>query len=151
MSAIASRSARAQDLDLLAEMNAGLIREEGSRNPMDLAGLRHRLAGWLASGAWRIDLFLVGDEVVGYAAYRRETDAASRPSEVLAVRQFYIRETWRGRGLGRAAMAHLIARRAGPGIACRLEVLASNPAGRAFWDALGFRPFSTTMERIEPE
>jgi len=135
--ALASRAASPGDLNPLAAMNAGLIGDEGHPNPMDEPALRARMARWLESGAWRIDLFLVAGEVVGYAAFRRERDAARPPAERLHVRQFYIRPGFRRRGR--------------PGLPVRIEVLEGNAGGRAFWRALGFRPHATTMEWQAPD
>jgi GNAT superfamily N-acetyltransferase len=147
MMLLSSRAATAADLELLAEMNEGLIRDEASRNPMQRGELRQRMATWLEGGAWRLDLFEAEGETVGYAAFRREREASGGPGEVLVVRQFYICPPHRRRGMGREAMLHLIQRRGGPGIACRLEVLETNPTGRLFWQALGFRAYATIMER----
>ena len=63
------RPALPSDLDLLAGMNKRLIEDEGSHNPMGLTALRARLAGWLETGEYAVDLFLSRDHVVGYAVY----------------------------------------------------------------------------------
>lgn len=146
-----SRAAGPGDLDLLAAMNARLIRDEGHPNPMDGGSLRARMAGWLDTGAWRIDLFETAGEVVGYAAFRRERDDARPQGERLFVRQFFIRPEHRRRGFGRRAFGHLVERRGRPGIPVRIEVLTSNAAGRSFWAALGFRDHAATMEWQAPE
>ena len=44
------------DLNLLAEWNHQLIRDEGHRNPMTIAQLRERMRGWLA-GEYKAVLF----------------------------------------------------------------------------------------------
>ncbi len=54
------RPALLSDLDLLAGMNKRLIEDEESRNPMALAALRERVAGWLGTGEYTVDLFLSG-------------------------------------------------------------------------------------------
>lgn len=143
------RSAGPADLELLAAMNAGLIRDEGYAGGLGEAALKSRMAGWLESGAWRVDLFEAAGEVVGYAAFRRERH--DHYGEVLSVRQFYIRPEHRRRGLGRRALLRLLRRRGRPGMPVHLEVLEGNAAGRAFWQALGFRPYATVMERRVPE
>src|SRR4051812_49471078 len=65
------RQATAADVPALAAMNGQLIRDEGHRNPMTVAELADRMAGWLA-GEYKAVLFEEGGPPVGYALYRRE-------------------------------------------------------------------------------
>ena len=51
------RPATPADAPALAAMNAQLIRDEGHRNRMTVAELEGRMAGWLASGTIRRDVF----------------------------------------------------------------------------------------------
>jgi hypothetical protein len=57
------------DLDLLAEWNHQLIRDEGHRNPMNVHELWYRMAGWLA-GEYQAVIFKDKIEPLAYALYR---------------------------------------------------------------------------------
>jgi hypothetical protein len=63
------RLATEADLDLLAEWNHQLIRDEGHRNPMTPAELRERMKGWLA-GEYAAVIFCLDGDPVAYALYR---------------------------------------------------------------------------------
>jgi GNAT superfamily N-acetyltransferase len=135
------RHATAADVPALAAMNGQLIRDEGHRNPMTVAELADRMAGWLA-GEYEAVLFEEGGPPVGYALYRRE------PAYVY-LRQLFVRPGDRRRGVGRAAIDWL-RRHAWAGGRVRVEVLVGNAAGVAFWRALGFADYCLTLE-LEPE
>jgi GNAT superfamily N-acetyltransferase len=132
------RLATATDAAALAVLNQQLIRDEGHRNRMTLAELEERMTGWLAS-EYRAALFVDGGRVVGYALFRFD-------SEFVYLRQFFVCPEERRRGVGRAAIAWLrdqVWRGAGR---VRLEVLAGNRSGLAFWRAVGFREYCVTLE-----
>ena len=59
------RRATIADAAVLAEMNAGLIRDERHRNPMSPADLKARMEGWLA-GEYQATLFEDDTGPVGY-------------------------------------------------------------------------------------
>jgi hypothetical protein len=81
------RRADAGDVPALAEMNARLIRDEGHRNPMTVAELTTRLAGWLA-GEYEAVLFEEAGAAIGKCCFSasRSTficgSSTSRPSGV---------------------------------------------------------------------
>ncbi|HKB02028.1 MAG TPA: GNAT family N-acetyltransferase [Gemmataceae bacterium] len=131
------RGATAADAPALAAMNRELIRDEGHRNPMTITELTDRMAGWLA-GEYEAVVFEEGGRPAGYALYRRSP-------EYVYLRQFFVRPECRRRGVGRAAVAWLW-RHAWGGGRVRVEVLAGNLAGVAFWRAVGFRDYGLTLE-----
>ena len=145
--AIALCTATQPDLPLLAAMNRRLIKDEGSRNPMDEEALRARLAGWMRRRVYHFDLFTAGDIPVGYAAYqvRREQYEPERTNVFL--RHFYIEREYRRRGLGRAAFDLLVQTRFPTDASIDLNVLTDNLAGQRFWASVGFAPFYTAMRR----
>jgi len=118
-------------------MNWQLIRDEGHRNPMTVADLTARMAGWLG-GEYEVTLFEDGGPVVGYALYRRE-------AEYTYLRQFYVLAEYRRRGVGRAALGWLRQHAWGGG-RVRVEVLVGNTSGIAFWRAVGFADYCLTLE-----
>jgi GNAT superfamily N-acetyltransferase len=65
------------------------------------------------------------------------------------VRQFFVRRSVRGRGLGRAFFAALAARFP-PRSRVVLEVASSNPRAERFWTTIGFEPYAKTLVRKEP-
>jgi predicted acetyltransferase len=74
----------------------------------------------------------------GYALFREEAD-------YFYLRQFFVGEEFRRRGVGRAAITWLNAH-VWRGRPIRVEVLAGNVAGIAFWRSVGFGEYSVTME-----
>ena len=129
------------DLDLLAEWNHQLIRDEGHRNRMTVPELRERMRGWLASD-YRAVLFSVDGEPVAYGLYRES------PEEVY-LRQFFVRRDRRGTGLGRRAMEILRHQIWPKGKRLTVEVLTANRTGIEFWKAVGYTEYCLTLEITE--
>jgi GNAT superfamily N-acetyltransferase len=138
------RPADETDLPLLAQMNKRLIEDEGSRNPMSLDQLAERMRSWLR-GDWEVRLFATGAGVAGYAVYQTRYDEYFPEQTVVYLRQFYIEQEMRRRGLGTAAFRALAAEHFPPGSTIVIDVLASNPRGAEFWRHVGFQPYCTTM------
>ncbi|HWQ15546.1 MAG TPA: GNAT family N-acetyltransferase [Roseiflexaceae bacterium] len=144
------RPATAADAPSLAAMNRQLIADEGSRNPMSLAELEERMRRLIAEG-WAALLFEDERELAGYALYRVRHDEYDPQRPEVDIRQFFVLPERRGRGVGRAAFERMAAAHFPPGARLVLEVLASNPAGRAFWGRLGFTVYATTLTRASHE
>ncbi len=132
------RAATSADAPLLALLNKQLIDDEGHRNPMSVQQLTERMRGWL-EGEYRATVFTIAQQVVGYVLYRPQSDH-------VYIRQFYIAAHHRRQGLGRAAMDWLRAHQWAQAPRLRLDVLAGNQGGIAFWHALGFTDYCLTME-----
>jgi ribosomal protein S18 acetylase RimI-like enzyme len=130
------------DLDLLAEWNHQLIRDEGHRNPMGAPELRERMRGWLA-GEYCAVIFTLEGEPAAYALYRETA------SEIY-LRQFFVRRDCRRRGLGREAWGILRGRVWPRDRRLTVEVLTANESGVAFWRSMGYRDYSLMLE-ILPE
>ncbi len=137
------RRATHADATLLAQLNRQLIEDEGNRNPMDQAALAARFRQRLDDG-WAADLIVVEGAVAGYALYRLLDEPAGPTVEL---RQFYIGRAWRRRGVGRRAIALLVAQRWAAASRLKVDVLETNPSGHAFWSALGFLPYARTLEQ----
>jgi len=119
----------------LAHMNQQLIIAEGSDNPMNHAQLTARMQGFL-QGTYQAWLFESAHGVVGYTL----VDMARNPRYV---RHFYVEAPQRRQGIGRQAFALLKAPLAHQPV--ELDVLITNPAGLAFWQALGLVPRSICL------
>ena len=132
------RHAGPQDVALLAQMNRDLIRDEGHRNPMTLAELEERMAGWL-QGEYEAVIFAQDGDAAGYALYRRSP-------EYVYLRHFYVRPECRRRGIGRAALAWLRQNTWRDVRRVRVDVLVHNATGIAFWRAVGFSDYALTLE-----
>jgi ribosomal protein S18 acetylase RimI-like enzyme len=135
--------ADASDVSSLAEMNQHLISDEGHRNPMGAEQLRERMARWLAT-EYRAVIFERDGERVAYALYR--TDEQER----VHLRQFFVARPFRRRGVGREAFRLFRAEVIPSDRRVVLEVLITNSAARAFWDAVGFREYAVTLE-LQPD
>ena len=138
------RPAQSADCALLAQMNQRLIEDEAGRNPMTLEQLEDRMKGWLARGDYAIELIL-NPQPLGYLVYRNNPDNYFPQQRQVFLRQFFIERAFRRQGLGRAAVELWLATRVPAGSRVLLEVLASNHAGLAFWQSVGFDEFSLTM------
>ncbi|GMV96025.1 MAG: hypothetical protein AMXMBFR83_03940 [Phycisphaerae bacterium] len=140
------RPAGGADVPALAAMNHQLIRDEGSRNSMTPAELAHRMRGWLRDG-WSADLVVISGEVIGYLVYQARRDEYVPARCEVHVRQFYIQPEHRRRGIGRLAFEKAVRSRFPSGATLVLEVLETNPQGRRFGEALGFKSHSMTLKR----
>ena len=125
-----------------ASLNRQLIRDEGHRNPMDVAQLTERMKGWL-EGQYQAVVFEDEDSAVGYALFRRER-------EYIVLRQLFVVADRRRLGVGRSALAWLWRNAWADVQALRIEVLVNNLGGRAFWRSVGFEEYCVTMEARKP-
>jgi len=136
------RRAGLDDLDILADWNRQLIRDEGHANPMTADQLRERMRGWIG-GDYRAVLFLESDEPVAYGLYRESEDE-------IHLRQFYVERNRRRQGIGRRAMETLIGTVWPRDRRLTVEVLCTNEAALAFWRSIGYRDYCLELE-IRPE
>lgn len=134
------RIASPSDAPLLARMNLQLIRDERHRNPMEFEQLEQRMTGWLTTGEYQAVLFGEGAEDMGYVLYRQE-------SEWVYIRQLWVREKHRRKGIGRSVIEWMVAHHWQGTPRLRMEALTHNTGGLAFWRAIGFKDYSLTLER----
>jgi len=133
------RFANPCDAEILAPLNAELIRDEGHRNPMTVAELAARMENWL-NGDYRAVLFGDSDDVVGYALFWQE-------AEFIHLRQLFVRSEYRRRGVGREAIMWLRQNAWPPDARVRVEVLVRHAIGQPFWRGVGFREYCITQEQ----
>jgi GNAT superfamily N-acetyltransferase len=147
---ISIRAASREDLPLIASMNAQLIEDEGSRNPMGLMELETRARGWLEDGSWRVEIAERDGGAIGYCVYQHRADEYDPALPAVYIRQFFVHRSERSRGVGKKIFAMLAI---GFPPRCRvvLEALASNPRGERFWTHVGFKLYAKIMVREEPE
>ena len=136
------RPATGADLPLLAAWNEELIEDERGDTCLDRSSLETRMRGWLAN-EYRAVLFENDGRAVGCALFR--------PDEAgVYLRHFFIARDRRRQGLGRGAVALLLARVFPRGARVSLQVLNQNAAGLAFWRALGFADSAQTLVAWSP-
>lgn len=127
------------DLPVMARMNSDLIEDEGSHNPMNPPQLEERMRDWLESGDYDAILFEYNDALVAYALFQQKPES-------IYLRQFFVDRDFRRQGIGRSAIHLLLNEIFAPGLRLTLDVLVSNPTGRAFWRSVGFRDYAVTLE-----
>ena len=135
--ALAYQRAVDSDLDLLANWNYQLIRDEGHRNPMNPAQLRERMEQWLAQDYQAV--VFSNNAPVGYALFR--PTAAE-----IYLRQFFGIPEMRRRGIGRAALEILRQHVWPKNVRLTVEVLCANRVGVAFWRSVGYNDYALTLE-----
>jgi predicted acetyltransferase len=133
------RTASHADIPELALHNAALIRDEAHRNTMTVSELETRMRKLFNDG-YAATIFAEGHRTVGYALYRLDEDGVD-------LRQFFIVEHARRRGLGREAVHWLCANAWRDAGRVTLQVLLDNQRGIDFWRAVGFADYCLTMER----
>jgi GNAT superfamily N-acetyltransferase len=143
------RRAMAEDCPLLGAMNRRLADAEGSRNPLPAAALAERMAKWLNEG-WQAALFEEESAPIGYCVFQLGADYYDPSIPEVYLRQFFIEPARRGLGLGRQAFALLRSTEFPAGAHLHLDVLATNPRGQRFWEAMGFQPYSIAL-RLDPK
>ena len=134
---LAWREASVADVELLAEWNHQLIRDEGHRNSMTVDQLAERMKKWL-SGEYRAVIF-AEVEPVAYALFRKE-------EELIYLRQLFVRRDRRRSGIGRAAFEILRSEIWPSGIRLTVDVLCRNSAALAFWRSVGCQDYCLTLE-----
>lgn len=139
---------RREDFPLLARMNRELADDEGHRNPMTVAQLEDRFRRFVDEEGWSVDLFMLDDEVIGYATHRYVPDPAEPGGQHVHLRQFYIVRHRRRGGTGHVVFDALVRARFRPGERIYLEVIENNPGGKVFWQRTGFTPYGTIMEHV---
>jgi GNAT superfamily N-acetyltransferase len=132
------RHATERDLDLLAEWNHQLIRDEGHRNSMAVPELRERMRKWIA-GEYKALIFLAENEPVAYGLYRED-------EKEVYLRQFFVERDRRRGGIGRQAMSLFRERIWPKNKRLTVEVLCKNAAGIHFWRAVGYEDYSIQLE-----
>jgi GNAT superfamily N-acetyltransferase len=136
------RLATETDLDLLAEWNHQLIRDEGHRNSMTVPELRERMKRWLG-GEYRGVIFGPEAEPVAYALYRENATE-------IYLRQLFVRRDRRGEGVGRGAMDVLRSQLWPRQKRLTVEVLTANVRAIGFWRSIGYKDYCLTLEIMPP-
>jgi GNAT superfamily N-acetyltransferase len=138
------RAATPADCDVLASMNRELMVDEGSRSPMSQIELSERMGRWLKEG-WSAVLIVANNIVIGYTLFQQRPDEYNPQQVEVYIRQYFVKRSFRGKGIGQAAFALVQAEYFPPGAALALDVLATNPGARRFWEKLGFRAYAENM------
>jgi GNAT superfamily N-acetyltransferase len=143
MQSLTHRKATSADYPLLGALNHQLIRDEGHRNPMNVAQLTERMRRWLGTGEYAGRIFEQDGQIVAYALFRAV-------AEEVYLRHLFVVRGRRREGIGRRAVQLLREEIWPRGYRLTVEVLCANTAGVAFWEAMGYREYSVCLE-IMPE
>ena len=136
------RFATLDDVPALARMNRQLVEDEQHRNRFKPdAWFEERMRGFL-SEAYKAVLFDLAGEVVGYALYTGHLDHA----DTLYLRQIFVSRAHRRQGIGREEMRILQEEIWPRDKRITVEVLVGNEVARAFYEAVGFTPYSMELE-----
>jgi predicted acetyltransferase len=126
------------DLDILAEWNHQLIRDEVHRNQMTVSQLRDRMRDWLSSDYTAV-LFEMDGESVAYALFRESEDE-------IYLRQLFVKRENRNRGIGKEAVRLLKEKIWTKSKRLTVDVLSHNKAAIAFWHSVGYKDYCLTLE-----
>jgi len=138
--------ARPEDADALGRLNKQLLEDENNWFQPSVEELAGRMANWIAGVEWHVDIFRPEDGgLAAYIVHQRRFNPASPGGDETYVRQFAVDRAYRRTGLGLRAIELFVAERCTPGVRVLLDVLETNPAGQAFWDAAGFKPFARIL------
>ena len=132
------RCTKENDVPWLAKMNQQLIKDEDHRNKMTLPELEQRMSNFLQK-EYDAVIVSLGKTDIGYALYRQD-------SEWLYLRQIFVIEEMRRKGIGRKFIEWL---KNNPWKECkriRTDVLIDNAVGIDFWKAVGFKEYCITLE-----
>ena len=126
------RAAAAEDLQLLAEVNAMLVTQEGGENPLarDPEGFRRRLAERIGRG--RVWLWRVRDRLIF------KTDVLAETRGAIYIEGVYVDPQERRRGVGLRCLTQLGRTLLGRADAVCLTVNASNPGAVRFYLKAGY-------------
>ena len=134
------RVANAENLDLLADWNHQLIRDEGHRNPMTVPELKERMRNWIL-GEYMAVVFHENAEPVAYALFREQENE-------IYLRQFFVKRDRRRKGIGKKAIEILMGEIWNPTKRLTVEVLCHNQEGIAFWKDAGYKEYCLTLEKM---
>ena len=140
------KKATINDIGALATMNRELIQDERSRSPMNVSQLELRMQTWL-DGSWSAVMIYKNDDLIGYLLYQHREDDYYPDQLVIYVRQFFVQRNYRRRGIGREAFELIVNSYFPSNAKIMLDVLATNPEALRFWEDLGFKQYSTALQR----
>ena len=126
------------DLDILAQWNHQLIRDEGHRNPMTVSQLRDRMRQWLSADYTAV-IFDKDGESVAYALYRESEDE-------IYLRQLFVKPENRNQGIGKEAVRILKEEIWTRSKRLTVDVLSHNKAVITFWRSVGYKDYCLTLE-----
>ena len=130
--------ANESDLDILAQWNHQLIRDEGHRNPMTVSQLRDRMRQWIA-GDYTAVMFDKDGEPFAYALFRES-------EHEIYLRQLFVKRENRNRGIGKEAVRILKEEIWTQSKRLTVDVLTGNKAAIAFWHSVGYKDYCLTLE-----
>ncbi len=136
------RIATLDDVPLLARMNRQLAEDENHRNRFQSeAWFEQRMRRFL-KGRYEGVLFEQDGRVIAYALYTQHPDHA----DTLYLRQIFVDQAFRRRGVGREAMRILREQVWPADKRITVGVLVGNQVAQSFYEAVGFKPYLVELE-----
>ena len=144
MTGIKIRDAVADDAPMLMTMMRELAVHDGIADGLETTEEFLRRDGFGPSPQFRAILAELAGETAGYVSFF-ERYSAWKGGLHMAVDDVYVRESFRGRGVGKAMMLHIRAIAEARGLNLRWEMEVANEKARSFYEKLGAK---TRVKRI---
>lgn len=126
---------------MLARLYHELTRAEGSREPMRFSSIETQFRAWFDEGCRALIFQNSSSKTLAYCLYKEMTDC-------VFLKHFFVALPFRRQGVGTRGMQQLLEAIWPQNKKVYVEVLADNPAAKAFWEKQGFAEFSHTMRRL---
>ena len=136
------RIATNQDVELLAEMNQELCKDENHKNQFrPKSWFEERMATFLNSGYTAV-IFELKDNPVAYALFVDHSEHA----DTIHLRQILVRSSVRREGIGKKAIQTLLNEVWPKEKRITVESLTNNQKALSFYKSLGFTDYSVELE-----
>lgn len=135
------KKAKAKHLEILSEMYAQLIEDEGHHGKVPLTKLKAKMNSWLHSNAHEVVLFFDGPVPLGYALWEWFTSSFDSRKREVFLRQFFVARSQRRHGVGSQAFQTLKEQYWKAAKSIELETYSWNERAASFWRHLGFEDY----------
>ncbi|MCG8642515.1 MAG: GNAT family N-acetyltransferase [Desulfobacterales bacterium] len=136
------RIATNEDIEILAEMNMELCKDENHKNQFKSKNwFQERMATFLSSSYTAV-IFELKDSPIAYALFVNHAEHV----DTIHLRQIFVRGSVRRQGIGKNAMQILLNKVWPKGRRITVESLSNNHKALSFYKSLGFTDYSVELE-----
>ena len=136
------RIATNEDIEILAEMNQELCKDENHKNQFKSKNwFQKRMATFLNSSYTAV-IFELKDNPIAYAFFVNHAEHV----DTIHLRQIFVRGTVKRQGIGKNAMQILLNKVWPKGRRITVESLSNNHKALSFYKSLGFTDYSVELE-----